>query len=438
MAEFDAIEFIEKTKQGDSPDADEVRDFVRAFMEGHVSDAQAAAWMMAVCLRGLPDEGAVALTKSMLESGAHIDLSSLEHTADKHSTGGVGDNVSLVACPLAAAAGATVAKMSGRGLGHTGGTIDKLESIPGFRTAVTPRDFTTQARNIGLVIASQAVDMAPADKRFYALRHQTATVDSIPLIAASIMSKKLAAGASAIVLDVKCGRGAFMRTAEEAQHLARLLLALGRAHDRAMAAAITPMNQPLGRAVGNVLEVREAIEALSGNGPEDLLTLSIATAAKMVALSGAVATEDEARAAVEEALASGAGLAKLQAMVRAQGGDPRVVESPSRLPRAEHVELLRAPVAGRVTAINPLRISEAVDALGGSRRRGRQAIEHAAGVVLLRKTGDEIPDAGEPLAEIHAPSRATLEEARTLVGMAIRIGDTSAPVPPPFEIEWVD
>jgi len=438
MAGFDAIEFIEKTKRGDALTADSVRDFVQAFMEGHVSDPQAAAWMMAVCLTGMPDDGAVALTKAMLESGAQIDLSSLEHTADKHSTGGVGDNVSLVACPLAAAAGATVAKMSGRGLGHTGGTIDKLESIPGFRTALTPRDFTTQARNIGLVIATQAVDLAPADKRFYALRHQTATVDSITLIAASIMSKKLAAGASAIVLDVKCGRGAFMHTHEEARHLARLLLALGRAHDRAMAAAVTPMSQPLGRAVGSSVEVREAIETLSGSGPEDLLTLSIATAAKMLELCGAAATADAARAAIEEALANGAGLAKLQAMIKAQGGDPRVVDNPSRLPRAEHVELLRAPVAGRVTAVNPLRISEAVDALGGSRRRGRQAIEHGAGVVLLRKEGDEITGSGEPLAEIHAPSRATLEEARTLVGMAIRIGDTSAPPPPPFEIEWVE
>jgi pyrimidine-nucleoside phosphorylase len=435
MAQFDVIELIEDTKQGNALDAERVTGFVTAFMAGEVTEAQASAWMMAVCLQGVSDDAASALTAAMVESGKLVDLSELDHTADKHSTGGVGDKVSLAACPLAAAAGSIVAKMSGRGLGHTGGTIDKLESIPGFRTDLSAKDFRAQAQRVGLVIAAQSHDLSPVDKRLYALRHDTATVDSPPLIAASVMSKKLAAGASAIVLDVKCGRGAFMQSPEEADHLARLMCHIGKSQGRAMAAAITPMDQPLGRAVGHALEVAEAVEVLRGEGPPDVAELALQIATSMVLLSGAAPSLDDARARVEKARSSGSALDKLAEMVRSQGGDRRVIDDPARLPSARCVDVLRSPTSGRITWLDALRIAEVVESLGGS-RRGRKAIDHSVGVRLLRKQGEDVSP-GDPIVEIHASDPSSLDDAKTRIGRAMRVGDPAAPDPTQFEIRWI-
>jgi pyrimidine-nucleoside phosphorylase len=435
MADFDMIARIEATKRGSALDDRAVAGFVQSYMAGRVSEAQAAAWLMAVCLKGLDDGAASALTAAMAACGETLDLSDLAHTADKHSTGGVGDKVTLVACPLAVAAGCTVAKMSGRGLGHTGGTIDKLEAIPGFRTDLSAKEFRQQAARVGLVVASQSHELSPADRRLYALRHETATVDSLPLIAASVMSKKLAAGASSIVLDVKCGRGAFMGSADEAARLASLMCHIGASQGRAMGAAVTPMNQPLGFAVGHVLEVREAVETLRGDGPSDLEALSLELSAKMVHLSGAAESWEAARGAVGEALTSGRALTKLAEMVRSQGGDARVLDDPSRLPRAPLVDVLRSPTDGRISAVDALGIAQAVACLGGS-RKGREAIDHRVGVRLLRKCGDPV-EPGEPILEIHAPSTELLEHAKTIAGRAMRVGDAAGPPKAEFEIRWV-
>lgn len=435
MAAFDTIRFIESTKRGEPLTTEQIRGFVSGYMAGEVSEAQAAAWLMAVCLEGLPEDAVAALTVAMAEHGEAPDLSGLPHTADKHSTGGVGDKVTLVACPLAVAAGSTVAKMSGRGLGHTGGTVDKLEAIPGLRTALSAKEFRQQAARVGLVIASQSQDLSPADQRLYALRHETATVDSIALIAASVMCKKLVAGASAIVLDVKWGRGAFMRTLKEAEQLADLMCRIGVSQARAMGAAVTPMNQPLGHAVGHTLEVREAIDALRCEGPADLTELAIQIAARMVFLSGATETLDASRRKVEESLRSGSALEKLAEMVKAQGGDRRVIDNPARLPKAPCIDVLRSPSTGVVRAVDALRVAEVVAALGGA-SRGSGPIDHTVGVRLVRKCGEPV-EPGDALAEVHAATPAALEEAKVRMGRALRVGDPPSDEGTAFEIRWV-
>lgn len=410
------------------------RALVRAMAEGAASDAQLAAWLMAICCRGMAEEAAAALTLAMAESGRQLDLAGLPHTADKHSTGGVGDKTTLVACPIASAAGCTVAKMSGRGLGHTGGTIDKLESIPGFRTCLEPEEFLRQAREVGLVIAEQTGELAPADKRLYALRNETATVDSIPLIAASVMSKKLAAGARAIVLDVKWGRGAFLPTREQALELARLMVRIAEAHGRRAAAALSPMGLPLGLAIGNALEVREAIETLRGGGPEDLRELALELAARMVALSRAAPGFPEARTRCVEALANGAALGRLREMVAAQGGDTRAIDEPELLPTAPIVRPLISERDGPFAGLDALAVAQAVALLGGSRRSREEGPDPAVGVVLAKRPGESLAR-GETVCVIHARS----EEGRLAAASVLREDLCRVRVPGPKRapVEWL-
>ncbi len=432
---FDVRAFIAMTRRGEEPDAPEVGRFVAALLRGAVTEAQAAAWLMAVCCRGLGPGAAASLTRAMAASGTCLDLSGLPHTADKHSTGGVGDKTTLVAGPIAAACGCTVAKMAGRGLGHTGGTIDKLESIPGLRTDLSIEGFLAQARAVGLAVCGQTADLAPADKRLYALRNETATVESIPLIASSVMSKKLAAGAGAIVLDVKYGAGAFLPAREDARSLARLMISIGVANGRRVAAALSPMEEPLGRAVGNALEVREAIETLRGGGPADLRALSLALAARMALLSGAAATAEEACRRAEAALTSGAALSRLRAMVEAQGGATEAIDDAARLPCAALVEPYRARASGTVSRCDARGVAQAVAALGGTRVSREQGPDPAAGVVLLRKVGDAVEE-GEPLAELHAAHRGMLTTAQEWLARAVTVGAEVAE--PIAGMEWAE
>ncbi|WP_456409895.1 thymidine phosphorylase, partial [Oceanithermus sp.] len=393
-----------------------------------IPDYQMAAWLMAVYFRGMTPHETAELTLAMAHSGEVLDLSGLGKTVDKHSSGGVGDKTTLVVAPILAAAGLVVAKMSGRGLAHTGGTIDKLESIPGWRAELSDEEFMRQAREVGLVISGQSKNLAPADGKMYALRDVTGTVPSIPLIASSIMSKKLAAGARIVTLDVKVGKGAFMKDLEHARELARLMVEIGRHAGREVRAVLSQMDQPLGRAVGNAIEVREAIATLRGEGPDDLTELSLALAREALEAAG----EDPARA--EEVWKSGAALDKLRAFVAAQGGDARVVDEPERLGLAPDVFELRAEAAGVVAELDAYKVGLAALRLGGGRERKGDAIDHGVGVRLEKKIGEPVV-AGEVLARLYHRDRRGLEEARALMGSAYRIGRVAEP--PPLVLETV-
>jgi len=429
---FTCYELIDRKKRGRELSGEDIRAFVAGVVSGDVSDAQAAAMMMAVWFRGMSHGEAADLTLAMAESGEMLDLSGLGRCVDKHSSGGVGDKTTLVVGPLAAAAGATVVKLSGRGLGHTGGTLDKLESIPGLRTDLSAEEILAAGREVGLVVAGQTAEIAPADKRLYAVRDVTATVDSIPLIAASIMSKKLAAGAGSIVLDVKCGRGAFAQDRRFARELAELMVAIGRHAGRDMAAAITPMDAPLGRAVGNALEVREAIECLRGQGPDDLTELCLALSARMVQLSGVA--ETEARGAVEAALRTGGALAKFEHMVVRQGGDGSVIADPSRLPTATVMQNVCSAGDGWVEGIDALAVGRACVALGAGRVKKADRVDPAAGVVVCRGVGERV-GVGDCVAVIHASDAALAENAAGTVSSAWQVG--REPPEAPRGIEWV-
>ncbi len=420
------VEFIREKRDGKAHAPEAIREWIRAITRDAVPDYQVAAWLMAVYFRGMTREETFALTDAMAHSGEVLDLSGLGPTVDKHSSGGVGDKTSLVVAPVLAAAGAVVAKMSGRGLAHTGGTIDKLESIPGFRTELTKEAFFRQAREVGLVIAAQSADLAPADGKLYALRDVTATVESEPLIASSIMSKKLAAGARAIALDVKVGKGAFLKTREEARSLAELMVAIGEAAGRRVAAVLSQMDEPLGRAVGNAIEVREAIETLRGRGPADLTELALALAREGLELVGIPGER------AEEALASGAALQKFRAFVAAQGGDPRVVDEPERLALAPGVAEVRAERGGVVTELDAYRVGLAVLRLGGGRERKGEPVDHGVGVYLERKVGDRV-EPGEVLARVYHRERG-LPEALALIQDAYRIGEAARPLPLVLEV----
>ena len=429
LRDMHAVDFIEKKRDGGEHGADELRAWVRAYVAGEIPDYQMAAWLMAVYFRGMTPRETAELTLAMAHSGEVLDLSSLgRKTVDKHSSGGVGDKTTLVVAPILAAAGLVVAKMSGRGLAHTGGTIDKLESIPGWRAELSDEEFLRQAREVGLVIAGQSKNLAPADGKMYALRDVTGTVPSIPLIASSIMSKKLAAGAQIVTLDVKVGRGAFMKSVGEARELARLMVEIGRHAGRDVRAVLSQMDQPLGRAVGNAIEVREAIATLRGEGPDDLTELSLALAREALEAAG----EDPARA--EEAWRSGAALAKLRAFVAAQGGDARVVDEPERLELAPGVFELKAAADGVVAELDAYKVGLAALRLGGGRERKGDAIDHGVGVRLEKKIGEPVA-AGEVLARLYHRDGHGLEEARALMGSAYRIG--RAAEPPPLVLETV-
>jgi pyrimidine-nucleoside phosphorylase len=418
-----AVDIIAKKRDGGELSAAEIDFFIQSFSRDEIPDYQAAAWLMAVYLRGMTDRETRDLTLAMTHSGDVLDLKEIApFTVDKHSTGGVGDKVSLVVAPLAAACGLPVAKMTGRGLGFTGGTVDKLESIPGYRTDLSRAEFEAQLERIGIVLTGQAADLAPADRKLYALRDVTATVASLPLIVSSVMSKKLAAGADGILLDVKVGSGAFMKTVEEAEVLAEAMVRLGSQVGRQVVALISDMNQPLGRAVGNALEVREAIDTLHGGGPADFREHCLVVAAEMLMLSGKAADLDAARIQAAEALASGAAWRKFRELVEAQGGDVRYVEEPERLGQAGLIESVPAPCDGYLAAVNAAEIGMAVVALGGGRERKGESIDHNVGVILHDKVGDWVQK-DAPLFTVCANDAEKLALARKRILAACTFDD---------------
>lgn len=412
-------ELIQRKRDGEELSEGEISELVLAYARDEVPDYQMAAFCMAAYFQGLSAVETHALTDAMVRSGETIDLSALgRKVVDKHSTGGVGDKASLVIGPIVAACGVPFAKMSGRGLGHTGGTLDKLESIPGFRIELDGDEFICQVQEIGLAIIGQTADLVPADKKLYALRDVTATVDIIPLIASSIMSKKIAGGADAIVLDVKVGDGAFMKTLDEARELARTMIELGRLAGREVVCELTDMDQPLGRAVGNALEIGEALDTLEGTGPPDLTELVLGASAHLLALSDIDVDVQEGRRLAESAVADGSARERYDRWVRAQDGDPRR----EALPRAAVVQPVPAAATGHVQAIATTSFGLAALHLGAGRVRKEDAIDHAVGVVCLAKRGDAVQE-GEPLAEVHASDVESAARAVDEIAACYRIGD---------------
>jgi pyrimidine-nucleoside phosphorylase len=389
-----------------------------------------AALLMAIFFRGLDREEIGALTEAMLRSGATLDLSHLRvGRVDKHSTGGVGDKVSLVLAPIVAALGVAVPMMSGRGLGHTGGTLDKLEAIPGFRTDLTLADAARQVERLGCALIGQTGEIAPADRRMYALRDVTGTVEAIPLIAASIMSKKLAEGLTGLVLDVKRGSGAFLPELDRGLELARTMIALGADHGCPTVALLTAMDRPLGRACGNALEVEESVLALRGEGPDDLMTVTYALGAEMLVLGGATPTREAAHDAMRAVVADGRAARKFAEIVEAQGGNPGVVDDPAALPQAPHRLGWRAPRAGVVARVEPRAVGRGIIALGGGRRTVADRVDPAVGFVITARPGDRV-EAGDPLATVHARDEAGLEAGRAALETAVAIADeAAAPLP---------
>lgn len=390
--------------------SEEIRALVEGFTAGAVPDYQMAALLMAVYFRGMNVDETTALTMAMMNSGEVFDLSGIPgHKVDKHSTGGVGDKVSLILAPLVAACGVTVPMVSGRSLGHTGGTLDKLESIPGFRTDLSRPEFERNLRSVGVSIMGQTDGLCPADRKMYALRDVTATVDSIPLIAASIMSKKLAEGVDGLVLDVKTGAGAFMSRLPRARSLARTMIRIGTRMGRKVVAVITGMSEPLGGTVGNALEVAEAIEALKGRWRMDLEEVTLALGDEMLVLAGVARSPAQARRLMLRALGGGRALEVFRKMIAAQGGDPKVVDDPSLLPRARHVVEVRSPASGHVRQVDAFRVGLLGTELGVGRKKVGARVDPAAGFVFRRKVGDAV-EPGDVLLEVHAASRRVGEE----------------------------
>lgn len=414
-------DLITKKKRGEPLATSEIRAMVEGFTKGEIPDYQMAAMLMAICFRSMTEEEMRGLTLAMAASGDEVDLSAFgSSTVDKHSTGGVGDKTTLIACPVVAAAGGRIAKMSGRGLGHTGGTVDKLESIPGFRTTLSREEFFAVVEKTGISLIGQSGELAPADKKLYALRDVTATVDSIPLIAASVMSKKLAAGSAAIVLDVKTGSGAFMKTLDDALALARAMVAIGEGAGRKTSAVITDMDVPLGFAVGNALEVAEAMEVLQGRGPADLREVSLALAADMLRLIGRGGF-DECQRLAEKAVEDGSAFRAFAAMVEAQGGDASCLADPRKLPQAAFRLKVRAERSGYITHMDAETIGRVACMLGAGRETKESVIDHAAGIRILKKTGEAV-EAGEAIAELHANAENLLAPAASRCLAAIEVG----------------
>ncbi len=420
-------ELIQRKRDGGELEPDELAELVLGYARDEVPDYQMAAFCMAVFFRGLSPAETFALTDAMVRSGDTLDLASAlgRTVVDKHSTGGVGDKTSIAVGPVVAACGVPFGKMSGRGLGHTGGTLDKLESIPGFRVELSEEEFVAQVREVGLAIIGQTGDLVPADKRLYGLRDVTATVDNVQLIAASIMSKKIAAGADAIVLDVKVGDGAFMKTLEDARTLARTMIELGARAGRRVACLLTDMDQPLGRAVGNALELREARATLRGEGPPDFTELVVSASAHLLAFSDLGIDEAEGRRRAEATLGDGTALERYERWIRAQGGDP----SEDVLPQAPVVRTVEVPTGGHVHALRALPVGIAALELGAGRVRKDDAIDHAVGVVCLRKRGDAVQP-GEALAEIHARDEDAAAAGAEAVLAAYELGPEAPPERP--------
>jgi len=424
-------EFIEKKKRGLSHTREELEWFIGGYVRGDIPDYQVAAWLMAVWFNGMTYEETADLTYVMMHSGDLVDLSDIEGIkVDKHSSGGVGDKTTFVVGPILAALGYKIAKMSGRGLGHTGGTLDKLESIPGLRVNIPIEEFKAIVRRVGMAVVGQSKNLVPADGKLYALRDVTATIDSIPLIASSIMSKKLAIGTDLVALDVKVGSGAFMKTLQEARQLAKTMVELGKALGRDTMAHLTNMDQPLGSAVGNAIEVEEAIRTLRGNGPEDFTELCVGLASSVVKHLGDAATEDEAVEKVLRVIRDGSALDVFRRMIEAQGGDPRVVDDPwSVMELAPNKYVLRADRDGYVKEINAMNVGLAVVELGGGRKKKTDPIDHSVGIYVLSKIGDRVSK-GQPLAEIYYRTEETLAEALKKLENTWKIVSESVERPP--------
>lgn len=431
------LDLIEKKKRGHCHDAAEIRFLVQEFTAGRIPDYQMAAWLMAVWFRNLNEAETVWLTQAMAASGSQLDLSAIAGiTVDKHSTGGVADTTTLIVAPLAAAAGVKVAKMAGRGLGFTGGTIDKLEAIPGFRTALSEQEFIGQVNRIGMAVMGQTAELAPADGKIYALRDATGIVDSLPLIAASVMSKKLAAGAAKILLDVKYGSGAFMNTLAEAVELARVMVGIGQGAGRETVAFVTSMEEPLGTAIGNSLEVAEAVDILSGRGDERLRGFCVRLTAQLLVMARAAAEQTAARRLAEDLLDSGAGLVKFKEFVAAQGGDSRVADDPARLGRAACSLEVRAQHDGYVTGMAAAELGRAAVLLGAGRSRKGDVLDLTAGIQLHCRCGDRL-QAGASLATLYFAAARNPAEAAELVRQAVKTGPEPV-TPPPLIAGMVD
>lgn len=426
-------DIIYKKREGGVLTKEEIEYFVEGYNAGAIPDYQASAFLMAVFFRGLEREETFWLTDAMRRSGETVDLSSIPGVkVDKHSTGGVGDKTTLIVAPLAAACGVPIAKMSGRGLGFTGGTVDKLESIPGLRTALAPEEFLAQVRDIGLAVVGQTAHIAAADKKIYALRDVTATVDQISLITSSIMSKKLASGSDAIVLDVKCGKGAFMEKMEDAVRLGELMVELGTKAGKKTIAAVTGMDQPLGAAVGNSLEVMEAIDTLSGSGPADITELSLKLAGLMIYAGERAESAEDGERQAQQALESGAGLVKLSEFISAQGGDPRVIKDFSLFPQAAYSQEITAERDGYVCGVEARQIGLASQHTGAGREKKEDPVDLAAGIVLKKKTGDPVRR-GDVLAVCCSNDRDKLAAGAAEAKGAFCIAEERPQLPPLFK-----
>ena len=416
------VDLIEKKRDGTALSDAEIRFIISGFTDGSIPDYQMAAFAMAVFFRGMNDHETAVLTDAMMHSGDTIDLSRFgDKSVDKHSTGGVGDKTTLIVAPIVATLGGKMAKMSGRGLGHTGGTVDKLESIPGFHTTLSADDFMHQVEQVGVAVIGQSGNLTPADKKLYALRDVTATVDSLPLIISSIMSKKLAAGSHSIVLDVKIGSGAFMKTLDDGRKLAEGMVSIGKACGRNVTAVMTNMDIPLGHYIGNALEVMEAVQVLRGEGCADLRAVCVELASNMLMLCNGW-DEAAARARVEDAIASGAAFETMKKWIAAQGGDARALEDFSLLPQASVVYEVKAPRSGYIRAMDTQKVGEASAVLGAGRQKKEDVIDYAAGIVLSKKTGDYV-EAGETLATLYTNQAQTLAGSETLLLDALRWGE---------------
>jgi pyrimidine-nucleoside phosphorylase len=418
-----AVDIIIRKRDGGSLGRDEIAFMIEGITKGTVPEYQAAALLMAIVLKGMSADETAWLTDAMVQSGARVDLSDVPGVkVDKHSTGGVGDKTSLILAPLAAACGVPVPMMSGRGLGHTGGTLDKLESIPGFRVALSLSEMKAALHKVGCAMIGQTREIAPADKQLYALRDVTGTVESIPLISASIMSKKIAEGIDALVLDVKTGAGAFMKTEADSRRLAESLVAIGKASGVRTEAVITAMHAPLGRAVGNALEVVECLEVLKGRGPADLIEISVDLAARMLVLGGVAADRATAAAKVRQALQSGAGLDRFGKIIESQGGDRGVLEDYARLPTAPERHVVRAPMSGYVDRLDALGVGRASVALGAGRDRVQDPVDHAVGIIVLAPPGAQVRE-GDGVLELHYRDRSRLESALALASGALSVSE---------------
>jgi pyrimidine-nucleoside phosphorylase len=418
-----AVDIIVKKRDGGTLTGDEIQFFVAGVTAGTLPDYQASALLMAILLRGMTAEETAWLTDAMVDSGVRVDLAGIPGLkVDKHSTGGVGDKTSLVLAPLAAACGVPVPMMSGRGLGHTGGTLDKLEAIPGFRVNLSLEEMKAALARVGCAMIGQTAQIAPADKKLYALRDVTGTVESIPLISASIMSKKIAEGIDALVLDVKTGSGAFMKTEADSRRLAESLVSIGHRSGVKTEAIITAMDAPLGRAVGNALEVIECLDVLKGRGPADVLEVSVELTSRMLVLGRAASDRADAERRVRGAIASGAGLERFRQIIEHQGGDPRVVDDYRRLPAAPQRHLVAAPRAGYLAGLDAELVGRASVALGAGRDRVDDPIDPAVGIMVIVKPGDEVR-AGDPILELHYRDRARLDAALPLATRSIKVSE---------------